>query len=97
MRRFAPYSTGFASGWMRLRGTRRREAYDRGFVMSDHSDWPGLIRTIEETGAKRVLATHGNTDALVGYLRERGIEAAPLKTQFEGETPAAEAAAGESP
>lgn len=86
MRRFAPYSTGFASGWMRLRGTRRREAYDRGFVMSDHTDWPGLIRTIEETGARRVLATHGNTDALVGYLRERGIEAAPLKTEFAGET-----------
>ena len=85
MRRFAPYSSGFASGWMRLRGTRRREAYDKGFTMSDHTDWPGLIRTIEETGAKRVLATHGNTDALIAYLREKGIDAAELKTAFEGE------------
>ena len=70
---------------MRLRGTRRRAAYDRGFVMSDHADWPGLTRTIEETGARRVLVTHGNTDALVAWLRERGIEAAALKTAFEGE------------
>jgi len=89
MRRFAPYSTGFASGWMRLRGTRRREAYDRGFVMSDHTDWPGLIRTIEETGAQRVIAMHGNTEALLQYLSERGIAAEALQTAFEGEAGAA--------
>lgn len=89
MRRFAPYSTGFASGWMRLRGTRRREAYDRGFVMSDHTDWPGLIRTIEETGAKRVIAMHGNTEALLQFLSERGIAAEALQTAFEGEAGAA--------
>lgn len=89
MRRFAPYSAGFASGWMRLRGTRRREAYDRGFVMSDHTDWPGLIRSIEETGAKRVLAMHGNTEALLQYLAERGIEAGALQTAFQGEAGAA--------
>jgi putative mRNA 3-end processing factor len=100
MRRFATRApdgallqpaTGFASGWMRLRGTRRREAYDRGFVMSDHTDWPGLIRTIEETGARRVLATHGNTEALLTYLAERGIAASELHTAFEGETGAAAA------
>jgi putative mRNA 3-end processing factor len=85
MRRFTPYETGFASGWMRLRGTRRRKGYERGFVMSDHTDWPGLIRTIEETGAPRVLATHGNTSALIQYLRERGIDAAELQTEYEGE------------
>jgi putative mRNA 3-end processing factor len=85
MRRFKPFSAAFASGWMRVRGTRRREAYDRGFTLSDHADWPSLLRTIEETGAKRVLATHGNTDALVAWCRERGIEARELKTEYEGE------------
>jgi putative mRNA 3-end processing factor len=85
MRRFAPYTTGFVSGWMRLRGTRRRKAYDRGFVMSDHADWPGLIRTIDDSGARRVLATHGNSDTLVAYLRERGLVAEALETAFEGE------------
>ena len=88
MRRFAPYTTGFASGWMRLRGTRRRKGYDRGFVLSDHADWPGLIRSIEETDARRVLATHGNSTVLVNYLRGRGIEAEALETAFEGEADA---------
>jgi putative mRNA 3-end processing factor len=85
MRRFANASTGFASGWMRIRGNRRRRGYDRGFVVSDHADWPALIDTIVATGATRVLPTHGNTDALVPYLRERGIDAEPLRTEYGGD------------
>lgn len=85
-KRFRNASTGFASGWMRLRGNRRRRGHDRGFVVSDHADWPSLLRTIEETGATRVLATHGNTDALVALLRERGVDAAPLKTPYGDES-----------
>lgn len=81
-RRFRRVSVGFASGWMRLRGNRRRRGFDRGFVVSDHADWPSLLRTIEETGARRILATHGNTDALVAVLRERGIDAAPLSAPY---------------
>ncbi len=84
MRRFRSASTGFCSGWMRIRGQRRRRGYDRGFVLSDHADWPSLLRTIEETGASRVLATHGHTDALVRLLRERGVDAAALETAYEG-------------
>ncbi|HEX4872726.1 MAG TPA: ligase-associated DNA damage response exonuclease [Nevskiaceae bacterium] len=85
MKRFAPYRTGFASGWMAVRGSRRRAAYDRGFVLSDHADWPSLLRTIRETGARRLLPTHGNTEALVLWAREQGLEARPLKTEYEGE------------
>ena len=85
LRRFRQPETGFASGWMRLRGTRRRRGLDRGFAISDHVDWPSLIRTIEETGATRVLATHGDSAALVRYLGERGIDAAPLATPYSGE------------
>lgn len=80
LRRFTPCATGFASGWMRVSGNRRSQAYDRGFTLSDHSDWPGLIRTIEQTGAKRVLAMHGDSETLLAYLRAKGIEAAALKT-----------------
>ncbi len=86
MRRFGEYSTGFCSGWMRVRGERRRRGVDRGFVLSDHADWPALLRTIEETGARRVLATHGHTDTLVRYLREQGIDAAPLRDRVRGES-----------
>ncbi len=97
-KRFRPLSKGFASGWMQVRGSGRRQQYDRGFVLSDHADWPSLIRTIEQTGAKRVLAMHGHTDTLVAYLRERGIDAAPLNLHH-GASPnaldaAEEAAAG---
>jgi len=81
MRRFAPCRTAAASGWMRVRGDRRRRGYDRGFVLSDHVDWPDLLRTLDDTGCSRVLATHGRTRVLVGYLREvRGLDAAPLET-----------------
>ncbi|MEO6689496.1 MAG: ligase-associated DNA damage response exonuclease [Dokdonella sp.] len=85
MRRFANASTGFASGWMRIRGNRRRRGYDRGFILSDHADWPALIDTVRATGATRVLPTHGNTDALVPYLRELGLDAEPLRTDYGGD------------
>jgi putative mRNA 3-end processing factor len=78
MRRFGDSESAFASGSMRIRGQRRRRSFDRGFALSDHADWPGLLRTIEESGAKRVLATHGYREALVRYLTERGTEAAPV-------------------
>ena len=78
MHRFAPYSTGFASGWMQQDGSPRRARYGEGFALSDHADWPGILRSIEECGAQRVLAMHGHTAVLVDYLRQRGIDAAPL-------------------
>src|SRR5262249_22549134 len=76
MRRFGDASTAFCSGWMRVRGARRRRGYDRGFVLSDHADWPALLATIADSRAARVLLTHGYSDALVRFLRERGTEAA---------------------
>lgn len=86
IRRFQPYSTAFASGWMMIRGTRRRRAGDRGFVVSDHADWPGLLQTVRESGAQRVAATHGSTATLVRWLREEeGLEAWALPTAWEGE------------
>ncbi|WP_411851741.1 ligase-associated DNA damage response exonuclease [Stenotrophomonas sp. LGBM10] len=85
MRRFKGAQLGFASGWMRLRGNRRRRNYDRGFVVSDHADWPDLLRTIAQTGARRVIATHGNTDALIRFLRERGVAAEAFATGYGDE------------
>jgi len=85
MRRFGTVSTGFASGWMQLRGTRRRKAVDRGFALSDHADWPGLLDTIAATGAERVWVTHGYSAVLARWLRERGLDAATVATHFDGE------------
>jgi putative mRNA 3-end processing factor len=78
MRRFAGASTAFASGWMQVRGNRRRRGYDRGFVVSDHADWNGLLRSVRDSGARRIYVTHGDGDALVRYLREQGHDALPL-------------------
>jgi putative mRNA 3-end processing factor len=85
MRRFGEHRTGFCSGWMRVRGGRRRRGYDRGFVLSDHADWPSLLRTCQESGARRILLTHGYTDALCRYLREQGTDAAALHTEYGAE------------
>jgi putative mRNA 3-end processing factor len=85
MRRFGAASTGFCSGWMRIRGARRRRGYDRGFILSDHADWPALLQTISDSCAKRILLTHGYSDALVRYLREGGTDAAALRTAFGDE------------
>jgi putative mRNA 3-end processing factor len=85
LRKFGEISTAFASGWMQIRGARRRRALDRGFVVSDHVDWPALMQTIKETGASKIFVTHGYTGPVVRWLRENGWEAEALKTRFEGE------------
>jgi putative mRNA 3-end processing factor len=85
MRRLGIHSDAFASGLMRVRGVRRQRAYDRGFVISDHADWPALLETIRETGASRVLATHGYAEPLARHLRSLGIEAGTMRTAWEGE------------
>ncbi|MGC7839281.1 ligase-associated DNA damage response exonuclease [Pseudomonas wayambapalatensis] len=94
MRRFGDYSDAFASGWMLLRGTRRRRGVDRGFVLSDHADWPGLLWAIGETGAERVMVTHGSVSVLVRYLCEQGLDARAFATEYgeEDDTPPSESA-----
>ena len=84
-RRFGPQSTAFASGWMLVRGTRRRRSLDRGFPLSDHVDWPALMATIEATGAVQIWVTHGFTGPVVRWLHERGLDAHAVQTRFEGE------------
>ena len=85
MRRLGTHSDAFASGLMRVRGVRRQRAFDRGFVLSDHADWPALLQTVKETGARRVLATHGHAEPLARYLTEQGYDAGVIRTAWEGE------------
>jgi putative mRNA 3-end processing factor len=109
MRRFGNASTAFASGWMRVRGQRRRRAVDRGFVLSDHVDWPSLLSAVAATGAECVWVTHGYREPVVRWLREHGLQAQSVASRWEGESdesdvvpadadaPAAELAASEHP
>ena len=78
MKRLTPCEEAFASGWMQIRGNRRRRGYDRGFVLSDHIDWNDLLDTIADCRPRRVLLTHGDTRAAVRYLTESGVDAADL-------------------
>jgi putative mRNA 3-end processing factor len=56
-------------------------------VLSDHADWPGLLQTVRDSGARKVYVTHGQSDVLARYLREvEGLDAEPLETLFEGES-----------
>ena len=84
-RKLGPASTGFASGWMRLRGVRRRRAADRGFVISDHADWNGLLSAISATGAENIYVTHGYTEIFARALNEMGWNARIVPTEFGGD------------
>lgn len=86
LRKMAPFVTGTASGWMAFRGARARRAIDRGFVLSDHCDWQGLLESVRATGARKVISTHGYSDIFSRYLRELGYDARTANTQYEGES-----------
>ncbi|WP_041758735.1 ligase-associated DNA damage response exonuclease [Psychroflexus torquis] len=86
IRKMVPYVTASASGWMTFRGARRRRAIDKGFVMSDHCDWDGLLNSIKATECEKVICTHGYTDIFSRYLREIGYDARTQDTQYDGET-----------
>lgn len=79
-------SVAMASGWMSLRGAKRRRNMDRGFVLSDHADWNGLNSAITQTGAKKVYVTHGYTEVFSKWLNHSGIESQTVETAFEGES-----------
>lgn len=83
--RLGDFRDAFASGWMQLRGARRRGGYDRGFVLSDHADWPGLMAAIAATGAQRVLVTHGSVPVMVRHLQGLGLQAGALQTEYGGD------------
>lgn len=79
-------SQALASGWMSIRGARRRRSADRGFILSDHADWPGLNAAVEATGAQNIYVTHGYKDLFAKWLREeKGLNAQSVETLYEGE------------
>lgn len=86
LKRFEPYSVGVCSGWMQLRGARRRQSVDRGFVMSDHADWNQLNMAVDLTGAENIYVTHGYKSIFARWLRdEMKLNAVEVDTLYEGE------------
>ena len=82
MRRFPDAARAFVSGWMRIRGNRRRRALDRGFVLSDHADWDGILSAVRGSGAERVWTTHGFAAETARFLAETGLAAEPVGTDI---------------
>jgi putative mRNA 3-end processing factor len=68
------YETAAVSGW-----TLDKKFGAQGFTLSDHADWPALLKTIEQTKAKRVFVTHGDPAHLVSHLTKLGISAQPFE------------------
>jgi putative mRNA 3-end processing factor len=83
--RFAPADEAFASGWMAVRGIRRRRALGTGFALSDHADWDGLNTAIRATGAQKVFVTHGYTSPFRRWLETQGYDAGIVETEFTGD------------
>jgi putative mRNA 3-end processing factor len=77
-----PYQSAGCSGWMQVRGNRRRGSTDKAFVLSDHADWNGLLTAVKETGAEKIFVTHGFQAVFSRYLNENGIAAGEVKTHF---------------
>jgi putative mRNA 3-end processing factor len=87
LRRFEPYKLAICSGWMQLRGARRRRNADKGFAMSDHADWTGLNEAVLATGAENVYVTHGYRSVYAAWLREKyKLNAIEVETMFEDES-----------
>ncbi|PQJ10915.1 DNA ligase-associated DEXH box helicase [Flavipsychrobacter stenotrophus] len=86
LRSMQPYKLGICSGWMQLRGTRRRRGADRGFVLSDHADWEQLNTAVRETGAQNVYVTHGYKSIYSRWLETNyGLNATEVDTLYTGE------------
>ena len=85
MKKFGRCSTAMASGWMAVRGARRRRSVDRGFILSDHVDWPSLLTAIDQCNPETVWLTHGYTAAVARYLVEQGRDARVLDSRGRSE------------
>lgn len=86
MKKFKNPVVAMASGWMAMRGARRRRAADKGFILSDHADWNGLNNVIKATGAENIYVTHGYTEIFSQWLNESGYNARVVRTEYGAES-----------
>ena len=90
LRKIPDRAEAICSGWMQVRGARRWRHADAGFAISDHADWEELLEVVRGTGAEKIYVTHGQTAVFSRYLRELGLDAVELQTEFGEEETQAE-------
>jgi len=71
LKNFKNIQTAFASGWMSIRALRKRSGYDKGFAISDHADWDGILEVVKKSEAKNVFFHHGDSESISKYLKEK--------------------------
>ena len=73
-----PHKTIILTGWaVDPRGPQLFGA-DEALPLSDHCDFPGLVRAATESGAAKILTHHGKADRFAAFLRSLGMDAEPL-------------------
>lgn len=87
--RFPDPVIAFASGWMQIRARARQRGVELPLVISDHADWPDLLRTIEEVNPEETWITHGREEALMrqlalGQRRSRPLHLIGFEEEPEG-------------
>ena len=67
--------TAMLSGWALNPSSRYRYQTDDVICLSDHADYPDLLKAVELAKAKLVYTLHGSTREFAADLRSRGIDA----------------------
>jgi len=91
-RRLPDPLTALASGWMRVRQRAKARGVELPLVISDHADWPELLRTFDDVGAPEIWVTHGEEQALIHAATQRGLTGRALRLIGYGEAAEEEAA-----
>jgi DNA ligase 1 len=82
-----PRRTAILTGWALDPGAVYRFQCDAAFPLSDHADYPGLLRYVELVKPKRVLTLHGYAREFAEDLRRRGVESWALGEDNQLELP----------
>jgi len=78
LRKLANCRTAMVSGWGLDKSAKYRYRVDEVFPLSDHADYPELIRTVEIVKPRLVHTVHGFTREFASDLRQRGYDACAL-------------------
>jgi DNA ligase 1 len=82
-----PRRTAILTGWALDPGAIYRYQCDAAFPLSDHADYPDLLRYVELVKPNQVLTLHGYAREFAEDLRRRGVEAWALGEDNQLELP----------
>lgn len=75
LRKIPRRQVAMISGWALEPGAVHRYQCDAAFPLSDHADYPDLLRAVELVQPQRIFLVHGFAREFAADLRQRGYEA----------------------